>query len=118
MFPFWEVAVAPVLQAADVRRLVEIGALRGENTRQEIIKAAHDLFIHQGFHGTSMRQVARQSGIALGSQSNHFPSKGAVFEGVFLTYHPYQTALPCKPEKLLDTWVRMDRARQPRSACS
>lgn len=36
MFPFWEVAVAPVLQAADVRRLVEIGALRGENTRQII----------------------------------------------------------------------------------
>ncbi|HMS86914.1 MAG TPA: TylF/MycF/NovP-related O-methyltransferase [Acidimicrobiales bacterium] len=34
MFPFWEKVVAPVLEAADVKLLVEIGALRGENTRQ------------------------------------------------------------------------------------
>ena len=34
MFPFWEKVVAPVLGAAQVRRIVEIGALRGENTQQ------------------------------------------------------------------------------------
>ena len=34
MFPFWEVAIAPVLEAAGARRVVEIGALRGENTEQ------------------------------------------------------------------------------------
>jgi hypothetical protein len=33
MFPFWEVAIAPVLQAARARRVVEIGALRGDNTK-------------------------------------------------------------------------------------
>jgi hypothetical protein len=33
MFPFWAKVVAPVLQAAEVRRLVEIGALRGEQTQ-------------------------------------------------------------------------------------
>ena len=33
MFPFWEKVVAPLLDAAGVRRLVEIGALRGENTQ-------------------------------------------------------------------------------------
>ena len=32
MFPFWEVAIAPVLDAAGARRVVEIGALRGETT--------------------------------------------------------------------------------------
>ncbi|NLD77855.1 MAG: glycosyltransferase [Acidimicrobiales bacterium] len=32
MFPFWDIAVAPVLQAAGARRVVEIGALRGETT--------------------------------------------------------------------------------------
>ena len=36
MFPLWEVAVAPVLEAAGARKIVEIGALRGENTRQII----------------------------------------------------------------------------------
>jgi AcrR family transcriptional regulator len=68
--------------------------IRGETTRQEIINAAHELFVHQGFHGTSMRQVARQAGIALGSLYNHFPSKEAVFESVFLEYHPYREVLP------------------------
>lgn len=32
MFPFWEIAVAPALKAAEARRIVEIGALRGETT--------------------------------------------------------------------------------------
>ncbi len=39
MFPFWEVAIAPVLRAAGVQRVVEIGALRGETT----VKMLHDL---------------------------------------------------------------------------
>ena len=33
MFPLWEAAIAPVLGAAGARRIVEIGALKGENTR-------------------------------------------------------------------------------------
>ena len=32
MFRLWELAVAPVLSAAGARRVVEIGALRGETT--------------------------------------------------------------------------------------
>jgi cephalosporin hydroxylase len=32
MFPLWDVAIAPVLHAAGARRVVEIGALRGETT--------------------------------------------------------------------------------------
>jgi len=32
MFPLWDAAIAPVLRAARPRRLVEIGALRGETT--------------------------------------------------------------------------------------
>jgi hypothetical protein len=39
MFPLWEVAIAPVLNAARARRILEIGALRGETT----IKMLHDL---------------------------------------------------------------------------
>jgi cephalosporin hydroxylase len=39
MFPLWDVAIAPVLHAADVRRVVEVGALRGETT----VKMLHDL---------------------------------------------------------------------------
>jgi cephalosporin hydroxylase len=34
MFPLWDVAIAPVLTGARARKVVEIGALRGENTVQ------------------------------------------------------------------------------------
>ncbi len=81
----------------------EIKPNRGESTRQEIINAAHDLFTQQGFHGTSMRQIAKQAGMALGSLYNHFPSKEAVFEGVFIAYHPYRSVLPAMLEVKGDT---------------
>src|SRR6476469_6119226 len=32
MFPFWDLAVEPILTAAGARRVVEVGALRGETT--------------------------------------------------------------------------------------
>ena len=32
MFPFWDVAISPVLTSMGARRIVEIGALRGETT--------------------------------------------------------------------------------------
>ena len=32
MFPFWDVAIAPLLEAVGPKRVVEVGALRGENT--------------------------------------------------------------------------------------
>jgi AcrR family transcriptional regulator len=67
---------------------------RGEQTRQAILQAAHDLFIEQGYHGTSMRQIARDAHIALGGLYNHFVSKEAVFEAVFLAFHPYHQVLP------------------------
>jgi AcrR family transcriptional regulator len=67
---------------------------RGERTRSEILQAAHDLFVQQGFHGTSMRQIASQAGIALGGLYNHFESKEQVFTAVFIEYHPYREILP------------------------
>ena len=33
MFPLWEAAIAPVLRAAGARRVVEIGAFRGDTTQ-------------------------------------------------------------------------------------
>jgi AcrR family transcriptional regulator len=67
---------------------------RGEQTRTAILQAAHDLFIKQGYHGTSMRQIARDAKIALGGLYNHFSSKEQVFEAVFLAFHPYHEVLP------------------------
>ncbi len=67
---------------------------KGERTRQEILQAALDLFTSQGYHGTSMRQIAEQAGIALGGIYNHFKSKEDIFEAVTLRYHPIHSILP------------------------
>ncbi len=46
MFPFWEKVVAPVLEAAGARRVVEIGALRGEQTRLILDRLGPDAELH------------------------------------------------------------------------
>ena len=65
-----------------------------ENKRQEIVQAAYGLFVQQGYHGTSMRQIASNAEIALGGLYNHFNSKEQVFKEVFLQYHPYHDVMP------------------------
>ena len=67
---------------------------KGELTRSAIVEVAHELFIMQGYHGTSMRQIAKDAGIALGGIYNHFDSKEDVFRTVFLENHPYLEMLP------------------------
>jgi AcrR family transcriptional regulator len=67
---------------------------KGERTRAEIVEAAHQLFVAQGYHGTSMRQIAQQAGIALGGIYNHFSGKEDIFGSVFIQNHPIMEMLP------------------------
>jgi len=67
---------------------------KGEQTHDQIVVAAHSLFVKQGFHGTSMRQIALNANIALGGIYNHFKNKEEIFREVFFTYHPYNDVLP------------------------
>ncbi len=67
---------------------------KGELTRAQIVRAAHELFVRQGYHGTSMRQIAQQAGIALGGLYNHFASKEDVFLAVIWEFHPYHDVIP------------------------
>ena len=46
MFPLWEVAIAPVLEAAGAKRVVEIGALRGETTVLMLERLGPDAELH------------------------------------------------------------------------
>ena len=66
----------------------------GERTRTEILQAASTLFIKHGFHGTSMRQIAEQAGIALGGIYNHFSSKEDIFIAVAIECHPLWEVFP------------------------
>lgn len=67
---------------------------RSEQSRSQIMDAARRLFVKNGFHGTSMRQIAREAGIALGGIYNHFASKEELFVAVLEAYHPYREILP------------------------
>ncbi len=46
MFPFWEVAIAPVFDAVGARRVVEIGAARGETTVLMLERLGPDAELH------------------------------------------------------------------------
>ncbi len=63
--------------------------LRGEKTKQELVKAACDLFIINGFHATTTRQITEKVDLVAGALYNHFDSKTALFEAVLNTYHPW-----------------------------
>ncbi len=67
---------------------------RGDKTRTQIIHAAHELCIKQGYHGTSIREIAQRAGLALGSLYNHFASKEDVFLAVLWEYHPHHDVFP------------------------
>ncbi len=67
---------------------------KGEVTRLAIEDAAIGLFLEQGYHATSMRQIADQSGLALGGIYNHFASKDEIFQAIIVDQHPYKKILP------------------------
>jgi AcrR family transcriptional regulator len=67
---------------------------KGERTRQQLLDAAYVLFLEQGYAGTSMRQLAERSGLALSGIYNHFPSKDAIFVEVLIARHPFNTIFP------------------------
>ena len=63
---------------------------KGQSTSDHLVQAAFHLFVNQGYHGTSMRQLARAAGLTPASIYNHFDSKEAIFREVLNRYHPYR----------------------------
>ena len=50
--------------------------------------------MEQGYHATSMRQIAERADLALGGIYNHFTSKEEIFEAIIVDKHPYKKVLP------------------------
>ena len=63
---------------------------KGERTRREILDAAKELFLAQGYTATTMRQVARAVGITPGAIYNHFPAKDEIFGTLIQEVAPYE----------------------------
>src|SRR5215216_6843095 len=67
---------------------------KGETTRQAIEETAFELFMEQGYHATSMRQIADNTKLALGGIYNYFPNKEEIFKAILMDKHPYKQILP------------------------
>jgi AcrR family transcriptional regulator len=48
--------------------------------------AARELFIKQGFHATSMRDIAKRAQVSLGNVYNYYATKDAIFESIIDGY--------------------------------
>ena len=57
------------------------------DTRERILDAALDLFIEQGFDGTSLRQIAEQLGVTKAALYYHFTSKDDILMALHLRLH-------------------------------
>lgn len=74
--------------------MIEETLSKGERTSRAIIDAAYDLIITQGYAATSMRQIAKKAGLALGGIYNHFSSKEEVFIAILEERHPFFQIVP------------------------
>jgi AcrR family transcriptional regulator len=77
--------------------------------RSVIATAAKDLFIKQGFHATSMRDISRRAEVSLGNLYNYFETKEAIFESII---NGYLTVIDAKLKKILD---EIDEPLEPES---
>lgn len=63
-----------------------------EEKKSNIETAAKILFIKQGFHGTSIRQIAAQAGVSLGNLYNYYKTKEEILESLISKYEEVITA--------------------------
>ena len=59
------------------------------DTRQRILDVALDLFIEQGFDGTSLREIAEKLGVTKAALYYHFASKDDILMALHLRLHEF-----------------------------
>ncbi|MFW9973892.1 MAG: TetR/AcrR family transcriptional regulator [Candidatus Thorarchaeota archaeon] len=59
-----------------------------DSTKKQILKSAYQLFVENGYRGSSMRDIANHAGIKASSIYNHFENKEQIFEAIFIERHP------------------------------
>jgi len=57
--------------------------MQKEDTRRIILDSAYHLFAEKGYAKTTMRSLAKQAGVGLGTISKHFPDKSSLLAAAF-----------------------------------
>lgn len=78
-----------------------------EQRKETIEDAARELFIKQGFHATSMRDIAKGAGVSLGNLYNYYETKDGIFESIINGY------LTVIDEKLKQIFAEIDEPLDP-----
>lgn len=86
-----------------------------QSTRELLLDVALHLFTTKGYHGASMRDIAREANLAVSGIYNHFGNKDEIFEAVMRRYHPFVRVQDLLPkveghtvrERLADTIRRL-----------
>jgi AcrR family transcriptional regulator len=66
-----------------------VAAETKSDTRERILDVALDLFIEQGFDGTSLRQIAEKLGVTKAALYYHFESKDDILMALHLRLHEF-----------------------------
>jgi TetR/AcrR family transcriptional regulator, acrAB operon repressor len=53
---------------------------KSERSRRQLLDAALQLFSHQGYRATSVREIADAAGVSTGNVYHHFPDKETIFK--------------------------------------
>jgi AcrR family transcriptional regulator len=59
---------------------------KSERSRRMVLDAALQLFSHQGYRGTSVREIAEAAGVSTGNLYHHFPDKESIFRTLLDDY--------------------------------
>ena len=59
---------------------------RSQRSQAQILDAALDLFSHQGYRATSIRDIAERAGVSTGNVYHHFKDKDAIFRALLDQY--------------------------------
>jgi AcrR family transcriptional regulator len=75
---------------------------KADQTRADLVHSARELFSRYGYHGTTLEQVARHSGITRPAVHYHFPTKQALYQQI--TEECYRTVVaPAVDEAVKET---------------
>lgn len=76
-------------------------------SKEQILEACLDLFAEKGYHGTSIRMIAKKAGVSEGLIYHHFTDKNDLFASIFKQF------MTLTPERLREHTVK--RKVQPKT---
>lgn len=88
-----------------------------QRTKSKIHEAAIRLFTTKGFHGTGIREIAREAGVSLGNLYNHHKNKDELFSAIMDSLEAEYLAPGTPLDKAFDSFESIDDLEQLGVSC-